>query len=402
MNTKHLFIPTKLNIEDFLSKHPGQMRHIDKYRYVINHLVMYSEWYKDISFSDGVPINMETLKKVIGKDYAKRVIDDLQAWGIIDLLSNYSRGSHSRLYVLNANYRSEMFHKYAIKDNRLVKNIIKVFLSNASPLCKRILEQLKKLKINESPNNAEAGKEGNKWNMESYVGVSTSKSDEFASIASERIRQKDFYVIRDRSVNRVHTTITNLRKDVRRSLVLEDGTKLVEVDVANSQPFIFAGILKQQFHPLPADVSKFINLTINGEFYDYLRNRIPEFDGLEKNKIKKALFAKVFYCNIRVNNAIRNNASRAFEADFPNVYAYILKEKSQRFQDFPTGLQCIESEIMIDGVLEPFMEKNPGIFITPIHDAFLVTEDYVSELKAAIEKRFIDRFGLAPTVRVKM
>ena len=199
---------------------------------------------------------------------------------------------------------------------------------------------------------------------------------------------------------RVHTNLTCLKREFRQFLSVR-GQRLVNLDIRNSQPLIFALLLKQRFEfnpaqsvePAPADVIQYVKLVQTGMFYDHLMEEsgIPTES---RSEFKRGFFGRVFFCH-------NNQASREAEMFgdlFPNVFAAIRKAKEDDYTALAKSLQRAESGLMIGGVATRCMTDMPHVFIGTIHDSILTTPDYADAVKAVMEEEF-HKVGLIPTIR---
>ncbi|RNI22609.1 hypothetical protein [Rufibacter latericius] len=65
-------------------------------------------------------------------------------------------------------------------------------------------------------------------------------------MAAERVADKDYFFKMDDKAGRVHTSLSNLKKELRNFLTY-DGKRLVEVDIKNSQPFFSLALFNKAF-----------------------------------------------------------------------------------------------------------------------------------------------------------
>jgi hypothetical protein len=156
---------------------------------------------------------------------------------------------------------------------------------------------------------------------------------------------------------RFHTIFSRLPKELRSAIRLNN-QKLVELDLAQSQPTILATILQER---IPNN--SFSNLIFSGEYiYDVL--------GKTKESGRKAFNYSVFGKDI----------DKRFSKLFPDVVNEIDKMKYQRIPNNPSNkhysnLACLlqrkESE-MFSNLWNNLLKRR--IPFIPIHDSILVTE----------------------------
>jgi hypothetical protein len=195
--------------------------------------------------------------------------------------------------------------------------------------------------------------------------------------------------------NRVHTNLTNLRSDLRGFLTYEGGP-LVNLDIRNSQPLMFALILREHYGPAaPADVRRYVDLVQAGRFYDQLMDEAG-IDAAARPAYKQRFFGHVFFCR----NWPETDAARAFGAQFPNVYRLIREAKADDYTALAKRLQRAESGVMIERVAARCLAEMPRTFIGTIHDSVVTTPDRAAAVRSVILEEF-GRFGLTPTIQVE-
>ena len=199
---------------------------------------------------------------------------------------------------------------------------------------------------------------------------------------------------------RVHTNLTNLKSGLRRFLTVR-GERLVNLDIRNAQPLIFAALLKRRYEfdpaqtevPAPADVIRYVELVQAGRFYDALMESSDVPAG-RRAEFKRNFFGRVFFCK---NRPITPEAE-AFGAAFPNVFALVLDKKAEDYAALAHELQREESALMIGGVAARCMAEIPHAFIGTIHDSVLTTPRHADAVKAIMTDEF-RKVGLTPTIR---
>jgi hypothetical protein len=196
---------------------------------------------------------------------------------------------------------------------------------------------------------------------------------------------------------RVHTNITNLKSELRKHLSV-NGEGLVNLDIRNSQPLVFAALLKEHFGEsgrVPADVRHFMDLCQAGTFYDYLMGEsgIPSD---QRSAFKRSFFGRVFF----IWNDPPTKEALAFGAVFPNVYRVIREMKADKYEALAQQLQRKESSIMIGGVASRCMREIPQAFVGTIHDSILCHPRYTDIIRRFILQEFA-KVDLIPTIRIE-
>lgn len=211
---------------------------------------------------------------------------------------------------------------------------------------------------------------------------------------------------------RFHSNLTNMRRGVRPFLSAQ-GSSLVNLDIRNSQPLVFAAILARRFPAgpgRPADVSLYIDLVQKGKFYEYMMEEsrwpaVPPAKAKEKwadeagrrGVFKEQMFANVFYCNPRTNTDL----TKAFQTAFPNVHAVIRHMKSGKgpddFKRLNYRMQKVESGLMIGRIARRCKDELPQAFVATIHDSILTTPDRAEPIMGIMRQEF-KRVGLRPSI----
>ena len=211
-------------------------------------------------------------------------------------------------------------------------------------------------------------------------------------LSAQMIRDRQFF-FHVCDYGRVHTNLTNLRSELR-GFLSHQGRPLVNLDIRNSQPLMFAVALKGEFagRTMPPDVTRYVDLVQAGKFYDDLMERAdvpPE----RRPAFKRDFFARVFFCR----NEPESDAARDFGRIYPNVYAVIRAKKRDDYRALAWELQRTESAVMIGRVARRCMNELPGVFVATIHDS-IITVPEAGETIGAIIKREFERAGISPTV----
>ena len=202
---------------------------------------------------------------------------------------------------------------------------------------------------------------------------------------------------------RVHTNVTNLKSCLRQFLNVR-GESLVNLDIRNSQPLIFAAVLVDDLkvangvdQPMPPDATKYVELVQAGQFYDYLMDEfgIPSADG-RRSTFKQEFFASTFYCR---NDPVTRKAEK-FGRLFPNVYGLIRRRKEDDFTSLCKDLQRTESAIIIGDVATRCMIELAHAFVATIHDSILTTAKYADIIRGFMLEGF-GWVGLTPTINVE-
>jgi hypothetical protein len=197
--------------------------------------------------------------------------------------------------------------------------------------------------------------------------------------------------------SRIYTIIHTLGTELRQFLRI-DGRKLVEVDVSNCQPLLFAYFLRKHFAhlpKLPKDVQLWIAECEKGKIYDYLIKMLKKeginiitskhADEIKKQKsaFKIEFFKKIFFSTEEINYKWRI----IFDKHFQSVSDCITAMKEDAHGDVSVALQKLEAELILQKVTKRLYEAGITGFIT-VHDSFLTLPEHVNITKQFIEKAF--------------
>lgn len=196
----------------------------------------------------------------------------------------------------------------------------------------------------------------------------------------ENYNDREFNIKQSTVNDRISSIFTNIDKTFR-EYILIDGHKTIGIDLINSQPVIFANYLINNNIEQLEDIKLFIEISIDGTFYDYLAEKL-----FEKNRDKaKKMWMYGAYGDKTIiqtsgDELIRyNTGSKLIRELFPNVIEIIDKYKKTSYKDFAIFLQKEEAKHV--NKLSEILTQNKINNIT-IYDEFIVG---VNNLDKAIE-----------------
>jgi hypothetical protein len=246
--------------------------------------------------------------------------------------------------------------------------------------------------------------------------------------------------------HRFYNPISNLKKELRDFLTY-DGKPLADVDISNSQPFLFLMLLRPSFwrsikvngpgllclerldkemydelrsrgvvdHIIillksleVADneensVSKFTDLVVSGKFYQYIQEHFQpiyheRFD--KKEKVKKEVL-RILYLDPAENGDVFHLPCQTFEWHFPEVYRLFELIKSIEHSYFPIMLQRLESFLVLNVICKEISRSHPHIPLFTIHDNIITTKGNEGLVKAVMEQQIAKWTGYTPKVDSK-
>jgi hypothetical protein len=394
------YIPSILNL--------GAEKHSDKLYFLLT-LIYYGIIFDKRNEKDSfVQLNSSYLKIIIGGRY-KTYLQHLIDLGIIESDNQYIVNVKFKGYRLTEKYRFVKSKQVEISNLRILKNISRYKALRKKqivlPQHKYIYQCLEKVKIEHEQ--AKYFIESNITNVDEYFSYN-------ASI--DLIKAEDWFFVPDSTAGRVHNNITNLPKNLRQFLRYENRA-LIEIDIANSQPFLFniliyrylsqysdslsnsgSNIILSYVHPNYTkypDIELYKELTSKGMFYEYLMDKLGITENRDSFKIR--FFKKIFYS--RENDNYVTAERKAFKGLFPKVAEIISHYKKDGYKQLAIQLQRVEAAIMINKIV-PLLAKQK-IYVLTIHDSFLTTNENIAVVEKIILAEFKNQYGLVPTVRIK-
>lgn len=445
--SKLLFVQTLIDIKSILNSVGFSdyyiENHLDKYHYII-HKINEQQAFRLEESSYSI-LNYENLQRVLGGNYVKQVLDHLFEWGIIETDNHYIKGSKSKGYRITNKYQSKTVGLFIMKDQFEAKleRLRARHITDYTKPAQYIYSCIKQIKIhrelsveyiNRKYNNSmillkevcysnnsliDIIKDYNKKlnNNNNYFLMPTqskqlkeydtdfqqdtaytflqnylTRKHNLDSIAIEKIANKNFDVQQPDLTSRLFTVLTSLSKGLRSFLYYKDET-LVNIDIRNSQPFLFNILLNDHYSgkKKPADVELYIKLTSTGKFYEYVMEAL-NVPLEERDLFKKIFFGKVFFCTEYY--ASRTEEGQYFQNAFPNVCKLVNFYKSIEKNYLPLEMQKAEANIILQKVVLKLAAKR--IWCSTIHDSVVVREKDVEQVTAIMLKAFQDEHNLTP------
>jgi len=344
--------------------------------------------------------------------------NNLLTRGVIEMDHSYLVGEYSKSYRLTDQYRNVKHRKIEITDERIIQRLTKHKLKLVSEIPNGseydlLLDNLYKIKINHT----EAIK---------FINCNYSCDPDIYNayrVSIDYIHEQTFFFKVDDIAGRVHTNITNLSKKLRQFLRFE-GKPLVNIDISNSQPFLFNILIRNFLNSKQVknfilnynnnylnstysnppyvvqfpDIVKYEKLTSGGAFYEYLMKKTSEII-YDRQSFKINFYRKVFFC--KSNNYYINKETKLFRKLFPNVFNVILHYKSEDYKQLAINLQKAEANIMINKICKRISIERPEIFVSTIHDSILTTEENKEYICNVILSEFENNFKLKPSLKIE-
>lgn len=308
---------------------------------------------------------------------------------ILKMINNYKKGVSSRVYSLNSKIFTNKISRYRNSDSVLIKKYKK-----------KIYQTIHEVTDNESNLINKQVKERLISDL-FHVKVDIERSLSFLNVLKDKdvdVYNRNLYSCD--SINnehifyhfdnygRFHTNYTILRSFIRKNCLLIDGEKTFEIDISNSQPLFLAKLIKDSESKW-IDVNEFNifkELTLNGKYYEYLKNNLNIKDKKNAKDITyKVLFGK---------NSSNSKADKNFKSVFPTIHRFIKLYKKEKgdYRVLSYKLQKMESNLIFNKIIKKIITGNPAIRIITVHDSIVFPLKYKEEVDSIFQMEIIKEF----------
>jgi len=442
-----LYIPENLNLDQIILNTPPDFKYHKDYFVYILHLINDILTKHEDKDYDSAPLYSSLLKARIGNDYRK-YLTYLVENNILVENTQYIVGKKSKSFSFAEEYALSKLVPVTITKSTLIKSLKKFINLNEEGL--RILPDFinadydyilkwlnNKLTIN--VNGAESllndlflkeiwscplGKEGAVLKKMYRRGIAVSKID-----------KTGFYPHFDTTSGRLHTPLTQLKKELRMFLKY-DGKKLVSIDIKNSQPYLSTILFNEETFKknkvqdkinlynnidynkspisfyyvskkdLPLDIKNYIKQVVSGKFYEEFAE-VLKTENLLTDKgedIRKTAKIIAFRTMFSPNSHKQHvKEIQLFERVYPNVYKNFafLKKGKDKYNTLACLLQNIEAELILKIICKEISVKLPNAPIFTIHDSIITTVDYHEKVKQIMYNILKDKVGYAPELSIE-
>ena len=441
---KNYFIPFNLELDALVYSNYPEFKPFkkDKLAYILSLLNELRISNKDLVYNSYTPLNAQVLQEYIKnyKQYLDYLIHDLK---IIESDNMYIAGEKSRGFRFVDEYQT-LVKPYKIMDWTMKKKM-KVE-NNKALLTVKNLKYLTKwfdgLEINFDKCYDFIKQEyqiKNKYKeLRDYDVVKGQYKIPLhqlnrSLIAISNIDNKTYFLKRDSNVSRFHSNLTNVNSMMRNGLTYK-GEKLVSIDITNCQPYLSTILFRKEFWrkeykdsgyinfynirnsinyyimlgemPVPLvnkGVERYVDLVVNGRFYEYLQDQFKEelgLDYVDRKQVKTAVFQTLFTGNRFIG---QNKAApkRLFAKLFPEVYEVFKQMKKKDKTLLPRMLQSIESYLIVDVICKRISKELPKAPIFTIHDSIATTPVYVEQVKNIMLDECKKGIGFEPKLKLE-
>lgn len=369
-----------------LEKEYQNIRDLDRLHFIINLIYEQRTLYKNAE--EFVPLKAIYMRRMIGRagktynDYINILINK----GVIVCDRHYVKNEKSYGYKLCDPY-SEVRHKQISINSVSLQTNIERWQNDRLPNTKvhnHLYKFLQEIEINYK----EALQEIEGLPVEEYNCM---------KISIDKFQDKDFYIHYD-DFGRVHTNLTNLKSSLRKFLFYRN-QKLVNIDIANSQPLLLLISIPSIFNSIrctssiyfddiASDVVRYKRLVERGKLYEYLMEHSGKTD---RSAFKENFFRETFF---------GKRTSNLFCDLFPTIGQEIKKVKRKNYKRLAWLMQRKESKLIITKICGRIMREYPDMFMGTIHDSILTTLEHVPAIKKVMSEEFA-KIGLSPTIRIE-
>ena len=207
----------------------------------------------------------------------------------------------------------------------------------------------------------------------------------------DRIARGDHYYSSD-SQGRHYTTITNLKRELRRFLRVAD-QPLCELDLKNSQLLFLALEMRRDAIDDPA----FLDVCAKGMLYETIAKQAHT----TRDEVKAALTQRALFSE---NDARcqRSKIMRAFQTVFPKAADYVFQIKNCEHggSALAKRLQRAEADLVINKVCGRLRREGQVGFVTPIHDCLLFLAESGDYVRKTMASEFAT-LGVTPTLDIR-
>jgi len=365
--------------------------HLDKYHHVI-HFINEAGVYNRRTDDGYVNISSAKLRDFLGRRYADRIMKELLAWGVIECDGIQKEGVKCYGYRIAPTYQSKTILINVFKEEVMGRKLKLQHLEYRQTLRKDIRwKNLTQFGIHDQEALAYIDAKRTTAldalgpdQVDSIADVERLYTAELESI--RKIANEEFFLKQPDPTSRVYTNLSNLSTDLRQFLYhRKSKSGLMNLDIANSQPYLFSLLLMDFYRgkELPGDVKKYIQLTAEGKFYEYLMTELGIEHG-QRKAFKIDFFGKIFYCSTYYSK--RTIEGQFFAEEFPNVATIVdhYKEEGRKhydhkpFKHLAISMQRREASVILRTIGGELEKKK--IWFSTIHDSVVVLQEHAEEV----------------------
>lgn len=235
----------------------------------------------------------------------------------------------------------------------------------------------------------------------------------------------DLYVKHDK-YGRIHTNVTNMKKEIRHAALRCDGDKVAEVDIKSSQAAFIIAVFRRyidfyrndlnenrdtflRFKPIwnagrkdlvlgrmEDELDRYRNLVAEGKIYEFFQSECSADEDIDRqltrDEAKKGLLSFLFsplYFDTK-REPIRGAVQRCWREHFPNLYNCMWSLKEHCHAALAYEMQKIESSFVFDQVCPRIIEE-VGCHFCTVHDSIIVPEQYADHVRCIMDEELLNQ-----------
>ncbi len=404
---KRFYIPREVKEKDLLD---DRYKKRSKLAYLLHQIIYLSTFAPGYWKRDFVPLYSKSLLKILGRRYRK-YLDWLIGKDIIVEGKKGSTTSHtSNEYALAPEYRDDWTY-WMCQDEKLIGRIREYTFEKKDAHLFWKSQPFVHLRKGLEKTDIDA-LNANIWIERQDL---TDGQKRYYKACVKSIHEGTNTVSLNPTNNRVQTPITSMAKELRRFLRLDGCSRLVELDITNSQPFFLALLVAQRLSGCGGAVSG-QGGTNAGEQHDTRSTYVlhPQNKDTQGGYITDARRGRIYERIAKENGLTREEAkSRCFEVLFshpnhyqdrkkqfakvyPDVFNFCVDYKRKHgYRQLSIRLQQMEAEVMEEVCLQLHRR---GIDVLTVFDSIIVKEEDAEGAREVFGNAF---GGLKPEIEAE-
>lgn len=438
-------IPANVDIDTLVSKYSskGIARLHEKLVEMLHLIIMRITNYKGDNTQGGyIPIAGAYFQRIDRRYYKVRKI--LLDEGIIQMDNHYKVGKKSMGYRISPAYMGELV-RIPLHANDTLTGVIRLSASKRKQYNHVIKDFTPALRIDEKAAidflKADLQKKLDNPELRSYDYSNKCYKDPYqqfmcAQRAVFDIVSGNFHPHIDSTAGRLHTTLTNMRGELRPFLSFNNkllgsidivGSQLLDslllfsssfwdrdssFSIFNIDPLFidkifssssyfssFIMICKKEESRTDSDLQKYSELIKSGKFYEVINETVFSDGKLRDRKEIKAAVFQMLYTSNRFIGQPEAEPKRQFAKQFPSVNLMFGKLKQRQSNLLPILLQKIESYLVLDVITRRIAREYPSVPLFTIHDSIITTTDNISFVQEITKEELTNVFGFTPALK---
>lgn len=262
-----------------------------------------------------------------------------------------------------------------------------------------------------------------------------------AFMAVDKIKEQEYHLSNDSTVNRFYSILTLIPSDFR-NFLRYDGKEFVCLDIRNSQAFFSLNLFKKENIEEIIEVAEKLNkrdsklhnynsrppsnypsssiileesmqridsqeferykyLVLSGKIYDYFEQILREELGITypSRKALKEEFFRIIYSSNKYFGQPGAGPKRVFQKYFPGIYEYFVQLKKLHPDIIPIVLQRWESHAVLQRITKRISKDHPEVPLFTIHDGIATTKENVDLVESIIFEELKMLTGYSPTLK---